>query len=435
MMNVRNYPISFQLIFESLAAIGLGMLLIGTLERSTIPLFNWFGIYLIIVKLIELLGFAYKRKFPSTLFLFQDIAVLIIGIILSQFDENALIILADVSNFLIDLRITIVMIASTILLIALMGFVQTARGGGWGGAIVGILCLVFGISTLNVDSFALERLFDGLGVAAVIAGVLGLLAAFFDRYDGMSPVVAIFRLIGILLIVLRTLGFAFVGWLVPFRWRGLRTHYWIIQQMSQTLLQILNIEVICEDKETIQQHEGIIFVNHLSYLDILILLAVTPGRFLSTAELFTVPLVGLTAESINTVFVERNDKNQRSDVRQLIADSVNQNAYPPFFIFPEGRFGDPDKVRPFRYGAFEIAAQNEIPYLLCALGFSPVDVMRWHGKKEESFAQAIWRLLRYRQPMKAKLKPLQTIYPSSEADHRQLAQQAETITNATLPLL
>lgn len=431
-MRTRRFPFSLPLIFESLATIGLGLLLIGTLERATIPLFNWFGYYLVITKSIEIVSYFVYRNFPPLMDAYRDVIFLLIGALLIQLNNDVLLLIFRLSNFLVDARVTILFFSTSILLIALMGFVQTARGGGWSSALVGVLSLFFGISTLSVNSVALDQLFYVIGIGTLLAGILGLVAAFFDRHEGMSPVVAVFRLIGIFLILLRSLGFAFIGWITPFKWRGLPIHYWIIQQMCTTILRILNIRLTVEDADKIRQHHGIVFVNHLSYLDILILLAASPGRFLSTAEVFTVPLLGLTASSINTVFVRREKGAQRSSVRELIADSVEQSAHPPFFIFPEGKFGEPKRVAPFRYGSFEIVSENSIPYLLCALGYEPADVVRWRGKHEESFARAIWRLLRYRHEMGAWLRPLITITPAPADDPIQLAQAAEHTINAAL---
>lgn len=431
-MTLRKFPFSLPLFFESLATIGLGLLLIGALENATIPMFNWFGYYLIVAKSIEIVGFFVFRKFPPLASLLIDFIILFVGVTLIQLNRDVLQLIFALSNYVVDARVTVVFFSSSILLIALMLFVQAARGGGWGSALLGVVSLIFGIAALNVNSTALESLFIGAGGAILFAGVLGMVAAFFDPYESMSPVVAMFRLLAILLVLLRSLGLAFLAWLTPLRWRGLPIHFWLIQQMCQSMLRLLHVRLRIEESGKVRHHAGIVFVNHLSYLDILILMATSPGRFLSTAEVFSVPLLGLTASSVKTVFVQRARGEARTNIRQLIGETVKESPHPPFFIFPEGEFGEPQQVRPFRHGSFEIVVNYQIPYLLCAIAYEPVEVVRWRGKNNESFFRAFWRLLRYRKEMTAWLRPLQTITPNPNDDPVHRAEEAEHIINTAL---
>ena len=131
----------------------------------------------------------------------------------------------------------------------------------------------------------------------------------------------------------------------------------MITWLCRIVNRILRIEVVCTDEEKLIDLHGILFVNHVSFLDIPVIIAVLPMRFLSTADVFHVPFVGWVADSIATVFVDRSDKSSRRDVRNAIAKNVTEQSYPPFVIFPEGRFGTTTSLRPFHYGSFDIAAR------------------------------------------------------------------------------
>ncbi|MDX1531371.1 MAG: hypothetical protein R3362_07585, partial [Rhodothermales bacterium] len=63
---------------------------------------------------------------------------------------------------------------------------------------------------------------------------------------------------------------------------------------------------------------------------------------------------------------------------------------PPLVLFPEGRIGDGDRLRPFRPGAFKVAAEAGGPILLGALRYDPLDVVHW--QRGEPFGRALWRL-------------------------------------------
>jgi 1-acyl-sn-glycerol-3-phosphate acyltransferase len=148
-------------------------------------------------------------------------------------------------------------------------------------------------------------------------------------------------------------------------------------------------------------------------------------RFLSTSDVFHVPFVGWVADSIATVFVDRSDRSSRRNVRDSIARNVTQQPYPPFVIFPEGRFGTATSLRPFHYGSFDIAAQNSVTYVPCALRYDRPDIAIWRGVKEESFFEAALRVLTFRGRITAEVMPLQSVYPTPKDDVAQLAHSAQ----------
>ncbi len=106
--------------------------------------------------------------------------------------------------------------------------------------------------------------------------------------------------------------------------------------------------------------------------------------------------------------------------------------YPPFVIFPEGRFGTATSLRPFHYGSFDVAALNSVTYLPCALRYDRPDIAIWRGVKEESFFEASLRVLTYRGRMQADVMPLDPVHPTPEDDAAQLAHAAQRSIEARL---
>ncbi|MEZ4664481.1 MAG: 1-acyl-sn-glycerol-3-phosphate acyltransferase [Caldilineaceae bacterium] len=107
------------------------------------------------------------------------------------------------------------------------------------------------------------------------------------------------------------------------------------------------MRIFCDDVAQMRRLHGLIFCNHLSYLDIMVLLSVAPVRFLSARGVQRIPFVGWIATAIDTVFVNRGDQASRAAVRTTLADQLRAQAYPPLVLFP-GQVGPGDQVLPFR---------------------------------------------------------------------------------------
>lgn len=226
----------------------------------------------------------------------------------------------------------------------------------------------------------------------------------------------------ILIGLLPTLVLRLVSW----RYRGARLGGWCMTLMARALMRVLNVRFTCTDASAYASHHGLIFSNHSSYLDILALLHVAPVRFLGAREVKRIPAIGAIAASAETVFVERRDKDSRRAARSAISEVLKSNPYPPIILFPEGRLGPGDRLMPFRYGAFELAIENESPYLLCAIRYDRPDVMTWYGgTRNEGLFTALWRLATFDRAVSAELVPLTITRPSAADDAALLATVAQ----------
>ena len=97
-----------------------------------------------------------------------------------------------------------------------------------------------------------------------------------------------------------TLGGLFViltSWL-PWERNGHRISFLGLRFVARAVLRFLNVHVNSKDIARIQQFDGFIFPNHISYLDIVVLVAITPVRFLAKVEVKSWPVVGLIAGAI-----------------------------------------------------------------------------------------------------------------------------------------
>jgi 1-acyl-sn-glycerol-3-phosphate acyltransferase len=216
------------------------------------------------------------------------------------------------------------------------------------------------------------------------------------------------------------------AWL-PVRVRGVRLSAWPTTTLSRFFTRLFNVQFTCEEAEKIRQHQGFIFPNHNSFLDIILLLHIVPMRFLAKAEVRRWPFIGWIATAVDTVYVNRGDRTSRTAARDAIA---NTGHYPPVALFPEGGIFVPaDVLHPFRYGAFEIAVQGEIPFMPVVFLYEPLDVVFWG---DESLMTAVWRFASYPGPIQARLYTLHVVHPRPDDPPQQLALEAHGAMDAVL---
>jgi lyso-ornithine lipid O-acyltransferase len=104
---------------------------------------------------------------------------------------------------------------------------------------------------------------------------------------------------------------------------------------------------------------GLLVCNHLSYLDILVLGAITPCVFVSKCEVKRWPVLGWFASLAGTLFLHRD---KRSDVARMAREMrrvLDSGALVVFF--PEGTTSDGREVLPFKSSLFEPATIHLYP--------------------------------------------------------------------------
>lgn len=219
--------------------------------------------------------------------------------------------------------------------------------------------------------------------------------------------------------------------LIPVRVRGARLATWPVVLMARLFMQIAGIDYACPAPDLVRNHHGLIFCNHTSFIDTLMVLYLTPARFLSTQGVRKLPLIGQIAVALETIFLNRRSQDARAASRTAIAEALRTHTYPPLVLFPEGTIGPGHTVLPLRHGAFEIAQQEQIAILPCALHYEPLDVMTWYDTKATLPAMT-WRLALQRQRIKAHLLPLAVFTPAPVADITQIAEQTRQMFQAAL---
>lgn len=123
------------------------------------------------------------------------------------------------------------------------------------------------------------------------------------------------------------------------------------------LLAGVRIEVLGLDQ--VPKDVPVIFMpNHQSNFDILALLAGVPRQFrwLAKAELFRIPIFGLTMRRSGYIAIDRSDRRKALESMKTAAQRIHQGT--SVVIFPEGTRTPDGGLQPFKKGGFMLALQS-----------------------------------------------------------------------------
>ncbi len=142
----------------------------------------------------------------------------------------------------------------------------------------------------------------------------------------------------------------------------------IVQAGMRLALRLGNLPVHVQGLENLPQHQAYVLVsNHASYLDAITLIAALPTNhsYVAKRELADFFLIRVLLQHLGTEFVERYDTQHGLDDTARVLDAVKRGQAVVFF--PEGTCGREPGLRPFRMGAFIVAAQTGVPVVPLAL--------------------------------------------------------------------
>ena len=216
--------------------------------------------------------------------------------------------------------------------------------------------------------------------------------------------------------------------LLPIAVRGTRLSLWVTAASARALLAIFGVRLVVDDRERLRAHRGFIFFNHFSWIDPVVLMAATPVRYLAASGVKKLPFIGWVGRAVGTVFVNRGDDASREAAREGLRGAI-EKSQSPIALAPEGGIKPGPPVRPFRYGAFEVAADARQPVLLVALAYSPWPRAAWQDG--ETLIDAAWRVGACREFFSVRVTPLTVLEPTATSSKTD-AEEAEGVLNEAL---
>ena len=144
-----------------------------------------------------------------------------------------------------------------------------------------------------------------------------------------------------------------------------RVRAWAMTIWARAMLMALGI------RRSVTGHRPgrtVMFVsNHVSWIDILVLMATCPGVFLAKSDLAGWPLIGWMCRQADTMFLQRGNARALAERMGSIRQAFGQQEN--VFLFPEGTTTGGQEVRSFFPGLFQAAIDSEVAVQPIALTY------------------------------------------------------------------
>ena len=153
-------------------------------------------------------------------------------------------------------------------------------------------------------------------------------------------------------------------WLAIASVPGLAVRRAVLQFSARLWLRLAGIRVFAAGLSNIPvDRPSVLAPNHSSYLDSFVLAAVLPPRFvfLAKRELDQSAFLSIFLRRLGTLFAERTSAEQGVQDAAAAVNAVR--AGQGLVVYPEGTFRREPGLRPFKLGAFLVAAQAGVPLL------------------------------------------------------------------------
>ena len=196
-----------------------------------------------------------------------------------------------------------------------------------------------------------------------------------------------------------------------------------VADWSKRFLELLGVAVKVNGVP-LQKGPLLVVINHVSWLDILVMLAAQPVCFVSKSEVRHWPIIGWLATNVGTLYIERTKAREALRVVHQIAENLKAGHL--IAIFPEGTTSDGKRLLPFHANLMQAAISAESPVQPVALRFLEADgslSMSPTYIDDDTLLSSVWRMLRA-DPVTAQLDFLRPM-PTDGLDRRTLAAQLQ----------
>ena len=140
----------------------------------------------------------------------------------------------------------------------------------------------------------------------------------------------------------------------------------LVREWSRQMLRIMGVELVVRGTPP-ARGPVLLVANHVSWLDILVMNAAQPARFISKADVKHWPVLGALITGVGTLYIERESRRDAMRVVHQVAERLR--AHDTIAVFPEGTTGDGRSLLPFHANLFQAAISANAPVLPVALAF------------------------------------------------------------------
>jgi len=150
--------------------------------------------------------------------------------------------------------------------------------------------------------------------------------------------------------------------------RSGRVQHWFARLWARMILKTGPIPVHVEGLENIDPAQPAVYAaNHLSALDIPVLLAEIPGQFriMAKKELFRYPMLGWHLKRSGQIPIVLGDAHASVGSLKRAGRALRKGL--PLMVFPEGGRSPSGQLQPFMGGAFFAAIAEQVPVVPVAI--------------------------------------------------------------------
>lgn len=171
----------------------------------------------------------------------------------------------------------------------------------------------------------------------------------------------------------------------------------LILTWAREILEIIEIEIEIRGKIP-DETQPVLFVgNHVSYVDIPLLMASVPVVFVSKEEVSKWLVIGPASKKAGTVFVKRESGESRAQTAAAIAHCIVERKQ-SIAVFPSGTTSVTEH-KPWRTGALKIAHKHQISVQPFRLTYEPLRQLAYID--DDFFPIHLWNLLASNKKIKA----------------------------------
>lgn len=206
------------------------------------------------------------------------------------------------------------------------------------------------------------------------------------------------------------------------------------QFIAQWMLKAFNIKLICE--QNIPEDEGSLIVgNHLGFIDIVCLVALTHGVFVTSLEMKETPLLGQICILGGCTYVNRKNRLGIQNELKEIIEVLKQGFR--VMLYAESVSTNGEQVLPFKKTLIMSAGMANKPIRPFVFNYRSVnggsvkyehrDSVCWYG--EQNFFTAFWKSLRL-DSLTCEIEFLPLVHTTGEENRAELAHKLHTMVSA-----
>jgi 1-acyl-sn-glycerol-3-phosphate acyltransferase len=163
-------------------------------------------------------------------------------------------------------------------------------------------------------------------------------------------------------IIIATIALGFLAILVSFFSRTGNSVHCIAQLWGRSILWVAGIRIETDGFDHDLNNRSYIFMsNHQSNFDIPVLYCALPVQFrwLAKAELFRIPIFGLSMRGAGYISIDRTNRKSAFHSLARAAEAIRNGT--SVMIFPEGTRSTDGVLLPFKKGGFVMAVDAGVP--------------------------------------------------------------------------